>query len=80
VGVAKKAKGKLSVAGRKYALRRRSASGTAEAEVIGLGEVPADDGDDRALLVPLMRDGKVVDADLLDVERARAQHRASLAE
>ena len=50
--VAKKSKDKISIGGRKYALRRLSA-GVAEAEVIGIGDPPVNDGDDRALLVPL---------------------------
>ena len=37
VGVAKKSKDKISIGGRKYALRRLSPDGTAQAEVIGIG-------------------------------------------
>jgi nicotinate phosphoribosyltransferase len=80
VGVAKASKGKLSVAGRKYALRRRTPSGVAEAEVVGIGEPAANDGDDRELLVPLMRGGAVADAAHLDLESARSRHEASLGE
>ena len=80
VSVAKKSKDKHSVAGRKYALRRRSAKGVAEAEVIGIGEAPANDGDDRALLVPLVTGGEVVDRDALALDAARARHDASRAE
>jgi nicotinate phosphoribosyltransferase len=80
VGVAKASKGKLSVAGRKYALRRRTSNGVAEAEVVGIGEPAANDGDDRELLVPLMRAGAVVDPGLLDLQAARSRHEASLAE
>ena len=78
VSVAKRSLDKVSVGGRKYALRRRSPAGTAEAEVIGVGEAPADDGNDRSLLVPLVRAGEVVGRATLD--EARARHRASLAE
>jgi nicotinate phosphoribosyltransferase len=78
VGVAKKSKDKASVAGRKYALRRRNAKGVAEAEVLGIGEPPVDDGDDRALLVPLMAAGRTVSTSTL--EDARERHAASLAE
>ncbi|MCW2796882.1 MAG: putative nicotinate phosphoribosyltransferase [Nocardioides sp.] len=78
VGVAKRSKDKPSIGGRKYALRRRSAAGVAEAEVIGVGEVPGDDGNDRSLLVPLVRDGSVVGHEPLD--DARARHLASRAE
>ncbi|HEX8970351.1 nicotinate phosphoribosyltransferase [Oryzihumus sp.] len=78
VGVAKKSKDKATVAGRKWALRRRNAAGIAEAEVIGVGEMPANDGDDRPLLVELVRDGEVVGATSL--EQARARHEQSRAE
>lgn len=80
VGVAKKSKDKQSVGGRKFALRRRSSSGVAETEVVGIGEAPADDGDDRNLLVPLVRAGERVDAQRHTLEAARARHTASLAE
>jgi nicotinate phosphoribosyltransferase len=78
VDVAKKSKDKASVGGRKWALRRR-ADGVAEAEVIGVGARPADDGDDRPLLVELMRGGKVVAAEL-DLASARRRHERSRAE
>jgi nicotinate phosphoribosyltransferase len=78
VGVAKKSRDKLSIGGRKYALRRLSARGVAEAEVIGIGEAPVDDGDDRSLLVSLVRGGEVVAEP--DLAAARARHDASLAE
>ncbi|MEP7333897.1 MAG: nicotinate phosphoribosyltransferase, partial [Terracoccus sp.] len=48
-GVAKKSKDKMSVGGRKWALRRLSEQGVAQAEVIGIGELPANDGNDRPL-------------------------------
>lgn len=78
VSVAKKSSDKISIGGRKYALRRRSADGTAEAEVVGIGEPPDDDGDDRSLLVPLVEGGEVVGRATL--EEARTRHRTSLAE
>jgi nicotinate phosphoribosyltransferase len=78
VSVAKKSTDKISIGGRKYALRRRSAKGVAEAEVIGVGVPPTDDGDDRALLVPLVRDGEIVGRETLD--EARARHLAARAE
>jgi nicotinate phosphoribosyltransferase len=71
VDVAKKSKDKISVGGRKYALRRLDADGVAEAEVIGIGERPAGDTNDRELLVPLVRDGEVVGAEPLAVARER---------
>jgi nicotinate phosphoribosyltransferase len=78
VSVAKRSTDKISIGGRKYALRRRDASGVAEAEVVGIGQPPVDDGDDRALLVPLVRDGKVVGREPL--ADARARHESSRAE
>jgi len=78
VAVAKKSTDKISIGGRKYALRRRSARGVAEAELIGIGEPPVDDGDDRPLLVPLVRAGEIVGRESL--EDARARHQSSRAE
>jgi nicotinate phosphoribosyltransferase len=71
VSVAKKSKDKVSIGGRKFALRRRNRNGVAEAEVVGIGERPVDDGDDRELLVPLVRDGEVVGREDLEVARER---------
>ena len=78
VSVAKKSIDKISIGGRKYALRRRSADGVAEAEVIGIGVAPVDDGDDRTLLVPLVRDGEIVGREPLTA--ARDRHAAARAE
>src|SRR6476659_1304792 len=75
VSVAKRSKDKISIGGRKYALRRRNARGVAEAEVVGIGEPPVDDGDDRSLMVPLVRGGEVVGRESLATIRAR--HAAS---
>ncbi|MBJ7356195.1 MAG: nicotinate phosphoribosyltransferase [Nocardioides sp.] len=82
--VAKKSVDKISIGGRKYALRRRTPTGVAEAEVIGIGHSPRPDdapGDmqrDRSLLVPLVRDGEVVGREPLEV--ARERHVAARAE
>ena len=94
VSVAKRSKDKISVGGRKYALRRRSADGLAEAEIVGIGAAPDDDGNpstelrtspstglrtsDRSLLVPLVRQGVAVGRESLD--EARARHLAARAE
>lgn len=78
VPVAKKSKDKVSIGGRKYVLRQRTRGGTAQAEVIGIGEPPVDDGDDRSILVPFVSRGKRVYRESLD--RARARLKASLAE
>ena len=77
--MAKKSKDKATVGGRKWALRRRGAHGVAEAEVIGIGEQPVDDGDDRPLLVELLRGGEVVATDL-DLQSARERHERARAE
>ncbi|WP_279586484.1 nicotinate phosphoribosyltransferase [Naumannella halotolerans] len=76
--VAKKSTNKLSIGGRKYALRRLDAQGIAEAEVIGIGEPPNGDDNDRPLLVPLVTAGEIVGAEPLSV--ARDRHRATRAE
>ncbi|WP_018155451.1 nicotinate phosphoribosyltransferase [Demetria terragena] len=78
VGVAKASKNKTSIGGRKYALRRIDSHGRAEAEVIGIGERPTNDGNDRELLVPLVRGGEILDRPTLD--SARTRHSSSVAE
>jgi nicotinate phosphoribosyltransferase len=72
VSVAKRSRDKGSIGGRKHALRRRDAAGVARAEVVGIEVPPVDDGDDRSLLVPLVRGGEVVGRTTLD--EARAHH------
>ncbi len=57
ISVGKKSKGKNTLGGRKFAMRRLGADGRAEAEVIGLGAAPVNDGNDRDLLVPIITDG-----------------------
>jgi nicotinate phosphoribosyltransferase len=78
VSVAKASKDKVSVGGRKWALRRIDPDGVAEAEVIGIGEQPRNDGNDRELMVPLVRSGEVVGREPL--EGARERHRRARAE
>ena len=78
VNVAKKSKDKISVGGRKFAMRRRNRIGVAEAEVIGVGHRPVDDGDDRALLALLVKDGAVVGRE--DLQTIRDRHLSSRAE
>jgi nicotinate phosphoribosyltransferase len=77
VPVAKKSEGKRSVGGRKSAVRRHDASGTAVAEVVTAGAVLPREGD-RDLLVPLVRGGAVVHE--LDPRQALEQARAHHAE
>jgi nicotinate phosphoribosyltransferase len=78
VAVAKASVDKISIGGRKWALRRRDADGIAEAEVIGIGEQPENDGDDRELMVPLVRSGEIVGREPL--EEVRRRHERTRAE
>lgn len=80
IGVAKQSKDKESVGGRKYALRRRNVHGVAEAEVLGVGEAPVGDANDRDLLVHLVDGGEVVGRAHTTLEAARDRHEASVAE
>ncbi len=76
--VEKRSTGKASIGGRKWAIRRRTPAGLAQAEVVGVGEPPVDDGDDRPLMVQLVREGEVV-APQTGLA-ARERHAASRAE
>jgi nicotinate phosphoribosyltransferase len=86
VGVAKRSKDKLSIGGRKWALRRLGPDGVAQAEVVGIGGSPTDvprkrevpPGDDRVLLTDLVTDGQIVGREPLD--DARNRHVRSLKE
>ena len=75
--VAKRSVGKPGRGGRKWAVRRRSEAGLAQAELVSTvpPEIPPHD---RGLLAPLMRDGSVVAP--TDVEAARDWHRTAMAE
>ena len=78
--VAKKSADKISVGGRKYALRRLSVDGIAEAEVLGVGARAAGDSNDRELLVQLVDGGEIVGGESLQAARERHQRaRAELA-
>ncbi|MGY5317645.1 nicotinate phosphoribosyltransferase [Neomicrococcus lactis] len=82
VNVAKAAANKASVGGRKFALRRLNERGRATAEVIGIGEVPENDGNDRELLVQFVKDG-VFDQGWTGAEgvrRAAKRHHDSVTE
>ncbi|MGW0703287.1 nicotinate phosphoribosyltransferase [Streptomyces sp. NPDC002867] len=69
--VAKKSLGgKLSIGGRKWAARRLDEHGVAEAEVVGLGDVPPALVD-RQLLVELVKGGEIVAREPLDAARER---------
>jgi nicotinate phosphoribosyltransferase len=71
VAVAKKSVNKISIGGRKYALRRLSAQGTAEAEIVGVGEPPSYDTNERPLLVKLVAAGESVGEESLETIRQR---------
>jgi nicotinate phosphoribosyltransferase len=76
--VAKKSTDKISVGGRKHALRRLSGDGVAEAEVVGVGVRSKPDRNDRYLLVQFVSSGEIIGGEPLDV--ARDRHRRVLAE
>lgn len=87
IPVAKTSPGKISVGGRKNAVRRLDSSGTAFEEVVLLGEDPAaeeeaHDGSERVLLVPFITDGEVDERYLgaAGTERARAHHASVMQE
>jgi nicotinate phosphoribosyltransferase len=58
VPVAKKSKDKISIGGRKHAVRRHDADGIALAEVVSSAPIAPQIGD-RDLVVPLVRDGEL---------------------
>ena len=76
--VGKKSKGKNTLGGRKFAMRRLNQRGVAEAEIIGLGAPPYNDGNDRELLVDIIKGGELIHHATLD--DARKRHLASLEE
>lgn len=78
VPVAKKSKNKATIGGRKFALRRLDEHGIAEAEIIGVGQPPRSDHNDRNLLMPLVAEGEIVGRSSL--AEARARHEQSFAE
>lgn len=87
IPVAKTSPGKVSVGGRKNAVRRLDSSGTAFEEVVLLGEDPAaeeeaHDGSERVLLVPFITDGEADERYLgpAGTERARAHHASVMQE
>jgi nicotinate phosphoribosyltransferase len=76
--VAKRSVGKPGRGGRKWAWRRRSESGIAQAEIVSTVPPSGISPHDRELLVPLMASGSVVAPS--GVEPARAFHRSAMAE
>ncbi|MGX1160522.1 nicotinate phosphoribosyltransferase [Arthrobacter sp. SLBN-100] len=82
VSVAKAAKNKASVGGRKYALRKLDERGIATSEVVGVGRRPEDDGNDRPLLHQFMKNGELMPGwtGHEGVVRARRRHAETMAE
>jgi nicotinate phosphoribosyltransferase len=82
ISVAKAAKNKASVGGRKYALRKLNERGRATQEVVGIGHRPEDDGNDRELLHQFVKNGEVLPGwtGPEGVIRARDRHAATMAE
>ena len=71
--VAKKSTDKTSIGGQKYAARRLTAEGVAEAELIGIGAPATRDDHDRELLVLLVRAGEILGEETLEAARQRHQ-------
>ncbi len=82
VSVAKAAKNKASVGGHKRALRRLDEHGRAQAEIVGIGISPGDDGNDRPLTQQFVSDGVVLPGwtGPEAVTRAAERHLRSIAE
>ncbi|WP_281289246.1 nicotinate phosphoribosyltransferase [Nesterenkonia populi] len=82
VPVEKAAEGKTSRGGVKHPVRTFGSSGTASAELIGVGSLPETADDARELQVPLVVDGEVQPGRTGPdgVARAAERHRASFAE
>ncbi len=76
--VAKRSTGKPSRGGRKWAARRRTDAGRAQAELIVVGSPPEAHPGDRPLMVPLVRSGAVVTPGSL--AEAREQWQSARAE
>ncbi|MCF3141052.1 nicotinate phosphoribosyltransferase [Paenarthrobacter sp. AR 02] len=82
IPVAKAAKNKVSVGGRKYALRKLNERGKATHEIVGIGHRPEDDGNDRQLLQQFVKNGEVLPGwtGPEGVVRAKERHAATMAE
>ncbi|MGJ3188657.1 nicotinate phosphoribosyltransferase [Paenarthrobacter nitroguajacolicus] len=82
ISVAKAAKNKASVGGRKYALRKLNERGRATHEIVGIGHRPEDDGNDRSLLQQFVKNGEVLPGwtGPEGVVRAKERHAATMAE
>lgn len=82
VSVAKAAKNKTSKGGRKYALRKLNERGIASHEIVGVGQRPEDDGNDRPLLQQFIKNGELLPGwtGPEGVQRARRRHADTMKE
>jgi nicotinate phosphoribosyltransferase len=71
VSVAKLSSHKSTMGGRKYAVRRLDTKGIAEAELVGVGEAPESDFDDRPLIRELVKQGEITGREPLAAARER---------
>ena len=72
--VAKRSEDKMTHGGKKTAVRRHKPTGTATEEVIHSQGGPEPRDGDRALQVPFVREGKMLDLPSLDESRAHLRH------
>jgi nicotinate phosphoribosyltransferase len=72
--VAKRSEDKATRGGRKTAVRRHRPTGTATEEVLDAQSAPEPRDHDRALQVPYVRDGAVVDVPSLSESREHHRH------
>ncbi|MET1064698.1 MAG: nicotinate phosphoribosyltransferase [Arthrobacter sp.] len=82
IAVAKGSKNKFNLGGRKHAVRRLDASGTATHEVLGVGHPPAEEPNGRPLLQQFIRKGELQPGWTGPgaVTRARHRHTDTMAE
>lgn len=82
ISVAKAAKNKASVGGKKFAMRRLNERGIATAEAVGIGAIPAHDANDRPLIQQFVTNGTLIPGwtGSEGVVRATARHAASMLE
>ncbi|MET1064991.1 MAG: nicotinate phosphoribosyltransferase [Arthrobacter sp.] len=82
IAVAKSSKNKINLGGRKHAVRRLDASGTATHEVLGVGHPPTEEPNGRPLLQQFIRKGELQPGWTGPgaVTRARHRHADTMAE
>lgn len=82
VSVAKAAKNKTSIGGKKFAVRRLNEAGIATAELVGVGQLPQSDSNDRPLIQSFIENGELLPGwtGSEGVKRAAKRHAESMAE